>query len=226
MRTTTMTSVTTRAAVLALALGAFAQPLAAQEYLKQTYAHPAPTGSVVIRNLDELWTGTGEVLRNASIAVRDGRIMAIGETVPNVPGALEIDGRGYTAMPGAVDEHSHIAMTGGSNEGTAPVVPEVRVIDTLEPSEFGFYQALSGGVTSTQILHGSANPIGGQGAIIKTRWGIDDALQLLIPDAPRTVKFALGENVTQKNRGTPTQRFPASRAGVEAVYDQAFTAAR
>src|SRR5690606_33673808 len=138
----------------------------------------------------------------------------------------EIDGRGYTAMPGIVDEHSHIAMGGGTNEGTAPVVPEVRVIETLDPSDFAIYQALSGGVTTAQILHGSANPIGGQGATIKTRWGLTDAFQLLIGDAPRTVKFALGENVTQKNRSTPTDRFPASRAGVEAVYDQAFTAAQ
>src|SRR5690606_8535935 len=138
----------------------------------------------------------------------------------------EIDGRGYTAMPGIVDEHSHIAMGGGTNEGTAPVVPEVRVIETLDPSDFAIYQALSGGVTTAQILHGSSNPIGGQGATIKTRWGLHDSYQLLIGDAPRTVKFALGENVTQKNRSGPTQRFPASRAGVEAVYDQAFTAAR
>ncbi|HEX6134460.1 MAG TPA: amidohydrolase family protein [Longimicrobiales bacterium] len=221
-----MRSTPIRAALAALALAALALPANGQQFLKQSDARPAPTGSIVIQNLDELWTGTGDVLRNVSIAVRDGRITAIGPTVAALPGAVVVDGRGLTAMPGIVDEHSHIAMTGGSNEGTAPVVPEVRVIDTLDPSDFGIYQALSGGVTTAQILHGSSNPIGGQGAIIKTRWNIDDALQLLIADAPRTVKFALGENVTQKNRGTPTQRFPASRAGVESVYDQAFTAAR
>ncbi|HEX6307613.1 MAG TPA: amidohydrolase family protein [Longimicrobiales bacterium] len=221
-----MRSTLIRAAGATLAVAALAQPAAAQDFLKQTDARPAPTGSIVIRNLDELWTGAGEVMRNVSIAVRDGRITALGPNVPDVPGAVVIDGRGYTAMPGIVDEHSHIAMSGGSNEGTAPVVPEVRVIDTLDPSDFGVYQALSGGVTTAQILHGSSNPIGGQGAIIKTRWNLDDALRLLIADAPRTVKFALGENVTQKNRSAPTQRFPASRAGVESVYDQAFTAAR
>jgi imidazolonepropionase-like amidohydrolase len=198
----------------------------AQDVQLQTEARPAPTGSLVIQNLDEVWTATGEVLRNVSIAVRDGRIVGIGATVPTVPGAQVIDGRGYTAMPGIVDEHSHIAMGAGSNEGTAPIVPEVRVIDALSATDFGIYQALSGGVTTAQILHGSSNPIGGQSAIIKTRWGMDDALKLLIEGAPRTVKFALGENVTRKNSSGPAVRFPASRAGVEAVYDQAFTAAQ
>jgi imidazolonepropionase-like amidohydrolase len=191
----------------------------------QTEARPAPTGSLLIQNLDEVWTAAGRILTNVSIAVRDGRIVAIGSNIATPAGAQVIDGRGLTAMPGIVDEHSHIAMGGGSNEGTAPVVPEVRVIDSLNPRDFGIYQALSGGVTTALILHGSANPVGGQGAVIKARWGIDDAQQLLVEGAPRIVKFALGENVTQKNRSTPTERFPASRAGVEAVYDQAFTAA-
>jgi imidazolonepropionase-like amidohydrolase len=196
-----------------------------REFFLQSEAVPARTGSLVIRDLDAVWTATGEPLRNVSIVVRDGRITAIGANVQAPAGAVEIDGRGLTAMPGIVDEHSHIAMSGGANEGTAPVVPEVRVIDSLTPRDFQIYQALSGGVTTAMILHGSANPIGGQSAIIKTRWGVDDAFELLMEGAPRTVKFALGENVTQKNRSTPTERFPASRAGVEAVYDQAFHAA-
>jgi imidazolonepropionase-like amidohydrolase len=216
------------------ARGQQAQPVSARqtpnmppvrEFFLQSEAVAARTGSIIIRNLDAVWTATGEPLTNATIAVRDGRIVAIGQNVPAIAGAVEIDGRGLTAMPGIVDEHSHIAMGGGSNEGTAPVVPEVRVIDSLTPRDFGIYQALSGGVTTAQILHGSANPIGGQSATIKTRWGLDNGYQLLLDGAPRTVKFALGENVTQKNRSTPTDRFPASRAGVEAVYDQAFTAA-
>lgn len=223
MRRSGMLRLAAACATVALALPVAA---GAQDIRRQTEAVPAPSGSLVIRNLDEIWTGTGEVLRNASIAVRDGRIVGVGREVPAVRGAQVIDGRGLTAMPGIVDEHSHIAMGGPSNEATAPVVPEVRVIDMLNARDWAIYQALSGGVTTAQLLHGSANPIGGQSAIIKTRWGMDDALQLLIGDAPRTVKFALGENVTQKNRPGPTLRFPASRAGVEAVFDQAFTAAR
>jgi imidazolonepropionase-like amidohydrolase len=199
---------------------------AAQQVHLQTEARPAPTGTLVIRDLDEVWTAAGRILVNTSIAVRDGRITAIGPDVATPAGAVVIDGRGLTAIPGIVDDHSHIAMGAGTNEGTAPIVPEVRVIDALNPRDWGIYQALSGGVTTTQVLHGSANPIGGQSAIIKTRWGMDDGFRLLVEGAPRTVKFALGENVTQKNRSTPTDRFPASRAGVESVYDQAFTAAQ
>jgi imidazolonepropionase-like amidohydrolase len=214
------------AAALAAPARSAAQPAFGGEILRQTEARPAPTGSLVIRNLDAVWTATGDVLQGVSIAIRDGRIVAIGANVPAVPGAREIDGRGLTAMPGIVDEHSHIATSGGLNEGTAPVVPEVRVIDALDASDFAIYQALSGGVTTAQLLHGSSNPIGGQSAIIKTRWGLDDAYRLLVEGAPRTVKFALGENVTRKNMTGAPSRFPASRAGVEAVYDQAFEAAQ
>ena len=221
MSTTTMTRALS--AILGVALAGV--PAEAQ-VLKQTEARPAPKGSVVIRDLDAVWTATGEVLRNQSIAIRDGVITALGSTVPTPAGATIIDGSGLTAMPGIVDQHTHIAMGGGSNESTAPVVPEVRVIDDLDPADWGIYQALSGGVTSTQVLHGSSNPIGGQSAIIKLHWGVDDPHQLLIADAPRTVKFALGENVTRKNSSNPTDRFPASRAGVEAVHIQAFTAAQ
>ena len=205
-----------------------AAPLHAQQlqFHTQTEALPAPTGNLVIRNLDAIWTATGEVLRNSSIAVRDGIITGIGANVTVPAGAIEIDGRGLTAMPGIVDSHSHIGMGGGANEGTAPVVPEVRVIDDLDPSDWGLYQALSGGVTTAQILHGSSNPIGGQSAIIKTRWGLDHPHEMLLAGAPRTVKFALGENVTRKNANNPQDRFPASRAGVEAVIVQAFTAAQ
>jgi imidazolonepropionase-like amidohydrolase len=203
-----------------------ASSVAGQQVHLQTEARPAPTGTMVIRDLDEVWTAAGQILANVSIAVRDGRIIAIGNSVPTPANAVVIDGRGMTAMPGIVDEHSHIAMGSGFNESTAPIVPEVRVMDALNPRDWAIYNALSGGVTTAQILHGSANPIGGQSAIIKTRWGLHDGNRLLVEGAPRTVKFALGENVTQKNRDTPTDRFPASRAGVEAVYDQAFTAAQ
>ena len=185
-----------------------------------------PQGSVVIRNLDAVWTGSGGVLRGASIAIENGVIRAIGQSVPVPRGAVEIDGRGLTAIPGLVDQHSHIAMA-ATNEGTAPVTPEVRVLDALNANDFDIYRALSGGVTTAQILHGSANPIGGQSAIIKTRWGMNEARQLVIDGAPQTVKFALGENVTQKNAsGSGRQRYPTSREGVEAIYTQAFTAAQ
>ncbi len=185
-----------------------------------------PRGSIAIRNLDALWTATGEIHRNVNLVIRDGIIRAVGPNVSIPSGIPVIDGQGMTAIPGLIDTHSHIAMS-GTNEGSSPIVPEVRVIDALRTDDIGMYQALSGGVTTATILHGSSNPIGGQSATIKTRWGMDHPWQLLIEDAPRTVKFALGENVTRKSfTGQGIRRFPGSRQGVEALYVQAFTAAQ
>jgi imidazolonepropionase-like amidohydrolase len=183
---------------------------------------------MLIQNLDTIWTATGTILENSSILIRDGIIAAIGPNLQAPRGATVIDGRGLTAIPGLVDEHSHSAVPMAEvNEGTAPVVSEVRVLDILDPEHISIYQALSGGVTTARILHGSANPIGGQDAVIKMRWGMEDARQLLIPGAPTSLKMALGENVTQKGFfGGGQQRYPASRAGVEAIYVQAFTAAQ
>lgn len=188
-----------------------------------------PKGTIVIRDIDRLWTATGQILENVSVVVRDGVIRSIGRDVQVPAGAVVVDGKGMTAIPGIVDTHSHSAMATW-NEGSASIVPEVRVVDVLRPESLELYQALSGGVTTTVILHGSANTIGGQSAIIKTRWGMDDPLKLMVEGAPRTVKFALGENVTRKNRGggpgAGVQRYPGSREGVEALHVQAFTAAQ
>ncbi len=186
-----------------------------------------PRGDLFIEELDEVWTAAGEVLQGASILIRDGVIREIGPGLRAPGGVRVVDGRGLTAIPGLVDEHSHIAMR-ATNEGTVPISAEVRVLDALEPEDFGIYRALSGGVTTARIMHGSANPIGGQSAVIKARWDMDRADQLLFEGAPRFVKFALGENVTRKNWRAPGRpvRFPASRPGVEALYEEAFTAAR
>ncbi len=186
-----------------------------------------PQGDLFIENLDVVWTAAGERLENVSILIRDGVIVEIGAGISAPSGVQIIDGTGRSAIPGIVDEHSHTAMI-GTNEGSAPIVPEVRVLDALNPGAFQIYQALSGGVTSARIMHGSSNPIGGQSAIIKMRWQMNEARELLVPGAPRAVKFALGENVTRmaaQARG-PATRFPASRPGVESIYVQAFTAAQ
>ncbi len=211
-----------------LAAGLFPGALAAQQSVQIAPGSVSvPRGTLFIENLDAVWTATGQVLRNVSISVENGIIRVIGPDARPPRNATVLDGRGRTAIPGIVDEHSHIAMDRGTNEGSAPIVPEVRVIDALNHNDFGIYRALSGGVTTALILHGSANPIGGQGAIIKTRWGMNESRQLLLQGAPRTVKFALGENVTRKNFSAPgPQRFPGSRVGVEQLYVQAFTAAQ
>jgi imidazolonepropionase-like amidohydrolase len=222
-----MRKLATFAALVALAAGLPASPAAAQwEMQVRPGEIDLARGTLVIQNLDAVWTAAGDVLENVSILVKDGIIEAIGPEVSVPSGATVIDGAGLTAIPGLVDEHSHTAMDRSTNEGTTPVSAEVRVIDALDPESFNIYRALSGGVTTALILHGSANPIGGQAAVIKMRWGMDDPEQLLFEGAPRIIKFALGENVTRKNfRSQGRRRFPQSRAGVEAFYDQAFKAA-
>jgi imidazolonepropionase-like amidohydrolase len=215
-------------ALVLLLAPAVAGPASAQALLQlpeDEILHPR--GDLFIQGLDAVWTAAGEVLESSSILIRNGIIEAIGPDLEAPAGVEVLDGRGRTAMPGIVDEHSHTAQI-GTNEGSAPIVPEIRVIDALNPSNFGIFRAVSGGVTTARIMHGSSNPIGGQSAVIKMRWGVEDSRQLLVPGAPRAVKFALGENVTRKPaqaRG-PATRFPASRPGVEALYTQAFSAAR
>lgn len=217
-------------AILALGLAAPAgAQLAPAPYRPQIErgAVDVPRGSVLIRGIDSLWTATGRILTNADIVIRDGVIREIGSGLRAPRGAMVLDASGLTAIPGFVDEHSHIAMI-TSNECTEPIIPETRVLDQLDPDDFGIFRALTGGVTTAQVLHGSCNPIGAQSAIIKPRWGVTDPRQLLVQGAPQTVKFALGENVTRKNRraGDAPQRYPFSRQGVEAIYIQAFTAAQ
>ncbi|MCJ7628188.1 MAG: amidohydrolase family protein, partial [Longimicrobiales bacterium] len=186
-----------------------------------------PTGDLFIRNLDAVWTATGRVLEGTSILIRDGVIAEIGPDLVAPEGVKIIEGTGITAIPGLVDEHTHTGMV-GTNEGSAPVVAEVSVLDALDPENLTIYRSVSGGVTTARVMHGSSNPIGGTSAVIKMRWGMDAGDQLLFDGAPRFIKFALGENVTRK--GSDSQggaaRFPSSRQGVEAIYVEAFTAAR
>ena len=214
-----------------LVLGAFlavlAVPASAQWKMQiEPGAVDVPRADLFIQNIDTIWTATGKILENVSILIRDGVIRAIGTDLSAPNGVQIIDGRGMTAIPGLVDEHSHTAMR-STNEGSAPIVPEVKVIDAMSPEDFNIYRALSGGVTTARILHGSSNPIGGQSAVIKMRWGMEDSKQLMLQGAPQSVKFALGENVTRKNSsGGGTPRFPASRAGVETIYVEAFKAAQ
>ena len=131
-----------------------------------------------------------------------------------------IEAAGLVAMPGIIDTHSHIAIQGGVNEFSLSIVPEVRVKDVVTGDDVAIYRALAGGTTTARLLHGSANTIGGQDAVIKLRYG-KPGRDLIVRDAPQGVKFALGENVT-RSRG----RFPNTRMGVEAVIERAFEEAR
>jgi len=137
-----------------------------------------------------------------------------------------IDGKGKHLTSGIIDEHSHIAISRGVNEGGQAVTAEVSIGDVVNPDDINIYRQLSGGVTAAQLLHGSANPIGGQSALIKLKWGFSPD-EMLIKDAPKFIKCALGENVKQANWGDfNTVRFPQSRMGVEQVFYDGFTRAK
>jgi len=187
------------------------------------------TGSVLIRNATVL-TVTNGTLDNTDVLVVDGKISAIGQDLAAPSGIMVVDATGRYLMPGIIDAHSHIALS-SINESTSPVTSEVRMADVTDPYDLSIYRALAGGVTISHTMHGSANVIGGQNVTIKHRWGVTDPDDLQFKGAPRTIKFALGENPTRVhgNRGASGQRsgiVPASRMGVEAVLRDAFTSAK
>jgi imidazolonepropionase-like amidohydrolase len=183
-------------------------------------------GDVLIRNATVLTVSRGR-LENASILVRGGKIVEVGREVSAPEGIAVIDGTGRFVMPGIIDCHSHIAIDGGVNEGGSAITAECRIGDVIDPDDLSIYRALAGGVTSANLLHGSANPIGGQNAVIKLKYR-RPASELLFPGAPRGIKFALGENPKQSNfqRASGPRRFPGTRMGVEAALRSAFSAAR
>ena len=171
-------------------------------------------------------TMAGETIPDGTIVVRDGRIEAVGGGIRPPPGAHVIDAAGGWVMPGIVDAHSHIATAGGVNEGSLAVTSMVRIADVVDPTDINIYRALAGGVTTVNVLHGSANPIGGQNQILKLRWG-QDADGLRFTGAPAGIKFALGENPKRsRSFGPGPRRYPATRMGVLDVIRQAFTEAR
>lgn len=183
-------------------------------------------GTYLIKNAT-VWTGEKDgKLANTDVLVTNGKIQKIGRNLPVQDNAVVIDGTGKHLTAGIIDEHSHIAAARSINEGTQESSAEVRIGDVLDSEDSDIYRQLSGGVTSSHILHGSANPIGGQTQLIKLRWGVapDD---LKFANWPGFIKFALGENVKQSNAGdNRTTRYPQSRMGVEQVYVDYFTRAR
>lgn len=171
-----------------------------------------------------VWTNEKEgVLSNMDVLVSKGKIAAIGKNLSGA-GSKIIDATGKYLTPGIIDEHSHIAVTQSVNEGTQSVTSEVRIGDVLNPEDINIYRQLAGGVTSSHILHGSANTIGGQTQLIKLRWGATDQ-ELKFEGADPFIKFALGENVKRTYYGT-NNRFPDTRMGVEEVLADAFQRAR
>jgi imidazolonepropionase-like amidohydrolase len=182
-------------------------------------ARPLPTGgNVLIRNATVL-TGVGEPLLETSVLVHGGKIAAVGRDLAAEEGVVVIDATGRFLMPGIIDTHSHIMFADGSkgvNEATVSIVPEVRVRDVIRTQDPAAYRALAGGVTTVRLLHGSANVIGGQDAVVKLKFG-ERVRDQLLHGNPQGVKFALGENVKFR-----ANRFPNTRLGVEATLQRAF----
>jgi imidazolonepropionase-like amidohydrolase len=181
--------------------------------------------AVVVRGAT-VWTqGPAGILENADLVVSEGKVVAVGRQLTAPAGALEIDGRGRHVTPGIIDAHSHTAIDGQVNEFAHAVTAEVRVKDVLDPFDVAIYRELAGGTTAANVLHGSANSIGGQNAIVKWRrgGGPDD---LLIPTAPEGIKFALGENPKRSNFQQTPLRYPQTRMGVAAQIRERFLAAR
>lgn len=178
---------------------------------------------LIIRNATVL-TITNGVMEETDLLIRKGKISAIGKSLVAPAGIREIDGTGKFVMPGIIDAHSHIAID-AVNEATHPVTAEVKVGDAVNPFDIAIYRALAGGVTTSHAMHGSANAIGGQCQTIKHRYGETDPTAMFFEGAPRTIKFALGENpmrVHGEGRGVQ----PRTRMGVERVIRDAFTQGR
>jgi imidazolonepropionase-like amidohydrolase len=188
----------------------------------------APKQETILIKNATVWTNEKEgVLQNADVLIRNGKIASVGKNLSD-NGARVIDGTGKHVTPGIIDEHSHIAAA-SINEGGQSVTSEVRIADNLNPDDINIYRQLSGGVTTSHILHGSANTIGGQTQLIKLRWGANDE-DLKFRNWPGQIKFALGENVKRSpsaiGNNSNNNRYPDTRMGVEQVLADAFTRAK
>jgi imidazolonepropionase-like amidohydrolase len=183
--------------------------------------------AIFIQNATVLTVTHGNI-EHGSILIRGGKIAAVGSELKVPEGATVIDATGQFVMPGIIDCHSHIAVDGSVNEAGPAVSSMANIADVLNPDDINIYRDLAGGVTTANILHGSANPIGGQTVVIKLRWG-KPASELPFQGALPGIKFALGENPKHSNFPTPpgvTPRYPGTRLGVEEVIRQAFIEAR
>jgi imidazolonepropionase-like amidohydrolase len=193
--------------------------------LSLSAAPPDPPAVIVIQNATILTVSHGTI-EHGSILIKDGKIAEVGQSVKAPKDAQVIDAAGQFVIPGIIDCHSHIAAE-SINEGSVSVSSIVNMAEILNPEDIDIYRDLAGGVTSANILHGSANSIGGQTLVIKLRWGLP-AAKLPFEGAVPGIKFALGENPKRSNFSVPGQprRYPATRMGVEETIRGAFSEAR
>ncbi|MGB0891726.1 MAG: amidohydrolase family protein, partial [Flavobacteriaceae bacterium] len=180
--------------------------------------------TILVKNVT-VWTSEKDgILKNTDVLLKDGKISKIGKNLKSRR-ATVIDGTGKHLTAGIVDEHSHIAAS-AINEAGHNSSAEVTIEDVVDPTDINIYRNISGGTTSIQILHGSANPIGGRSAIIKLKWG-ENAKNMIFENSPKFIKFALGENIKQSNWGENNNvRFPQTRMGAEQVFIDYFQRAK
>ncbi len=196
-------------------------------YPNIAYGRPElPAAKTMLFRNATVWTNEKQgIVQNTDVLVSGGKIVQVGKNLA-AGSATVIDATGKHLTSGIIDEHSHIAISNGVNEGGQAVSAEVTIEDVVNPDDVNVYRQLSGGVTAAQLLHGSANPIGGRSAIIKLKYGYGPE-QMKIPGADKFIKFALGENVKQSNWGDfNTVRFPQTRMGVEQTMKDAFIRAK
>ncbi|MFB0518208.1 MAG: amidohydrolase, partial [Acidobacteriota bacterium] len=191
------------------------------------FIHTTYGQDLLVKNGKVVTLGKKGTIEGGDVLIEKGRIKKIGKGLRAPEGVRVIDATGMWVIPGIIDTHTHIGIEGGVNEGSNSVTSEVRIIDVIWPEDISIFYALTGGCTTCNTLHGSANTIGGQNVVIKNKWGAS-ADELIYHRAPVELKFALGENVKQSNfpsiGGQP--RYPTTRMGVEALLRQKFTEAR
>ena len=192
-----------------------------------TAATPLDAQPVILIQNATVLTVTQGTIEHGSVLIKDGKISEVGPNVKAPSGAQVIDGTGMFVTPGIIDCHSHIAVDGSVNEGSISVSSIANIAEVLDSDDVSIYRDLAGGVTTANVLHGSANSIGGQTVVIKLRWG-QPAAKLPFEGALPGIKFALGENPKRSNFSVPgrEKRYPASRMGVEETIRAAFTEAR
>src|SRR5215470_14974828 len=190
-------------------------------------ANPPDTPTVLLIQNATILTVTHGTIEHGSVLIKDGKIAEVGTSIKAPQGAQIIDAAGMFVTPGIIDCHSHIAVDGGVNEGSISVSSIANIAEVLNSDDISIYRDLAGGVTVANVLHGSANPIGGQTIVIKLRWGQPSA-KLPFEGALPGIKFALGENPKHSNFGARgvNARYPATRMGVEQTIRAAFTEAR